>query len=115
MNPRPLSVSILAWVYIAVGITSAVYHLTEFRAGSALQFSQSALIELVGLSAIIAGTFMLRGRDWARWLALAWIAFHLVVSAFHSLQQFAMHALFCAVIAWFLFRPAARRYFRGAP
>ena len=55
---------------------------------------------------------MLRCRNSARWLALAWVAFHVIVGALHSVQQFAIHCLFCAVIAWFLFRPEARRYFR---
>jgi len=28
----------------------------------------------------------------------------------HTLPQFAIHCLFCAVIAWFLFRPEVSRY-----
>jgi hypothetical protein len=56
---------------------------------------------------------MLRGRNWARWGALAWMAFHVVLSAFHSLVQLAMHSVFFAVIAYFLFRPAAKEYFRA--
>jgi hypothetical protein len=56
---------------------------------------------------------MLRGHNWARWVALAWIAFHVVLSAFHAFGEFAIHAVFCAVIAWFLFSPAPARYFRG--
>ena len=68
--------------------------------------------ELVRILAIICGAFMLRGHNWARWVAIAWIGFHVILSAFHSLGEFAMHCLFCAVFAWFLFRPDAARYFR---
>jgi len=30
---------------------------------------------------------LLMGHNWARWLILAWLAFHVVVSAFHSLSD----------------------------
>ena len=56
---------------------------------------------------------MLRGHNWARWLAVAWIAFHVILSAFHSVQEAAFHALLCAVIIWSLFRAGSAGYFRG--
>ncbi len=37
-NKRPLSVTILAWVYIAVGAIGFVSHFTELLAGNALQY-----------------------------------------------------------------------------
>ncbi len=37
---------------------------------------------------------MLRGSNWARWLALAWIAFHVFLSFLHSWQQVLVHCLF---------------------
>jgi hypothetical protein len=112
-NKRPLSVTILAWVYIGVGTIGFVYRFTEFRARDAFQYD-GIWVELVRFSAIICGAFMLPGHNWARWLALAWIAFHAILSAFHAFHEFAIHCLFCAVIAWYLFRPDAERYFRGA-
>ncbi len=111
-NKRPLSVTILGWVYIAVGTTGFAYHLTEFWASHAFQYDV-IWTELVELLAVFCGAFMLRGQNWARWLATAWIAFHVVLSAFDAFRGFAMHCLFCAVIAWLLFRPEAARYFHG--
>jgi hypothetical protein len=102
---RPLSVTILGCLYIAVGTIGVAYHFT-FPI-------HDVWVELVRLLAIIGGAFMLRGHNWARWLALAWIAFHVILSAFHTWGEFAMHCLFCALIAWFLFRPDATRYFRA--
>ncbi len=110
---RPLSVTILACVYIAVGTVGFVYHFNEFLHRSAFHYD-FIWIELVEIIAILCGVFLLRGQNWARWVAVAWIAFHVIVSAFHSLSQFGIHLLFCAVIAWLLFRPAAGRYFGGA-
>jgi hypothetical protein len=64
--------------------------------------------------AIVAGAFMLRGSNWARWLAMVWIASHVVISIFHSPFELALHIVVCALFAWFLFRPLATLYFRGA-
>ena len=112
-NNRPLPVTILGCVYIAVGIISFIYHLTDFGSSGAFRY-EGVWVELVPFLAIISGAFILRGHNWARWLALTWIAFHVILSAFHTFPQFAIHCLFCAVIAWFLFRPESTRYFRQA-
>jgi hypothetical protein len=107
---RPISVTVLACVYLGVGAITLAYH---FRELLSLQ-PDSIWIELTEFLAIVSGAFMLLGHNWARWLALAWIVFHVILSAFHSSREFAIHGLFCAVIAWILFRPQAARYFRGA-
>ncbi len=112
-NKRPLSVTILGCIYLAVGIIGFVYHGKEFFARSAFQ-SDVVWIELTEFVAILCGAFILRGQNWARWLALAWIIFHVMLSV-GVISQFAIHCLFCALIAWFLFRPPAARYFRGNP
>ena len=36
---------------------------------------------------------------------VAWLAFHVVLGAFHSLVQFAVHAVLMAIVCFFLFRP----------
>jgi hypothetical protein len=112
VTKRPLSVIIIACVYVATGVIGVVYHLTEFKTQHPFQYD-IVLIEFVSLAAIVAGVFMLRGHNWARWLAIAWIAFHFVLSAFHSVRELAMHSLLLAIFAFFLFRPAADRYFNA--
>ncbi len=69
----------------------------------------SIWIELTELLALFAGAFMFRGRNWARWLALAWMAFHVAIS-FPVVRQVVTHSIIFALIAWVLFRPDARRY-----
>jgi hypothetical protein len=110
MNPnrRPISVLVLACVYLAVGSIGFVAHFRDFR------HSEFIWIEITEVLAIIAGAFMLRGKNWARWLALVWMAFHVGLSAFGALRELLIHSLIFAVIAWILFRPEARRYFGGA-
>ncbi len=56
---------------------------------------------------------MLRGRNWARWLLLVWLAFHVILSAFHALFELVVHSLLFAVIAYSLFRPRVSAFFRG--
>jgi hypothetical protein len=108
-SKRPISVTILACVYLAVGAIGFTYHFREM-----LSLEQGSVwAELTEFLAIVSGAFMLRGHNWARWLALAWILFHVVLSAFHSPRELAIHGLFCAVIAWILFRPQGARYFRS--
>ena len=109
MNKRPLSVAIIGWLYIAVGAITFAY---EFRAGQPFPYDM-VWAELVRLIAVVSGVYLLRGRNWARWLALAWIVFHVILSAFHSLSEVAIHCLLCALIAYFLFRPQTTLYFRA--
>jgi hypothetical protein len=102
---RPFAVLVIACLYIAVGGIGFVAHFHDFRQPEFLW------IELTELLAVLAGIFMLRGHNWARWLAVAWMAFHVAIS-FPVPRQIAVHSLFLAAIALLLFRPAARTYFR---
>jgi hypothetical protein len=110
-NKRPFSITILGCVYIGVGTIGFVYHFPELLAR--VQYDD-VLVELIEILAVVCGVFMFRSNKWACWAALAWIAFHVVLSAFHTFREFAVHCLVCAVIAWLLFRPEAARYFRDA-
>ena len=74
--------------------------------------SDALLILFVRLLAVVAGIFILRGANWARWLAIAWMAFHVVVSAFNSVGEALAHAALLVVIAYVLLRPDASAYFR---
>lgn len=52
-NRRPLSVTILAWVYIGMGTVGFVYHLTEFQATNAFLYD-GMWVELIRILAIHA-------------------------------------------------------------
>ena len=111
MNKRPLVVTIVAVLYIVAGAVGFAYHLKDFRGASAFPWNVVG-IELVRLAAIVAGVFVLLGLNWARWLAVAWMAFHVVVGALHGFVQAATHGVFLLIILWFLFRPEASRFFK---
>lgn len=107
---RPVSVTIVAWIYILAGIGGIAAHISEFNARHPLD-SDSIMALIVRILAIVAGAFMLRGSNWARWLAIAWIAFHVLLSAFHPVRELVVHCVLFAVFAYLLFRSAATAYF----
>ena len=103
---RPVAVLVVACLYLAVGVGGFAVHFRELMA-----WQQDAVwAEATELLAVVAGVFLLRGQNWARWLALAWMAFHVAIS-FPVLRQVAMHAVIFAGIAWLLLRAERRRYF----
>jgi hypothetical protein len=103
---RPVSVWILSCLYIAVGTIGFAYYFPELRAHQ----DYSLWIEFTELLSIVSGAFMFRGYNWARWLALVWMAFHVAIS-FPVYRQMAIHLAIFAGIAWALFRPDTQRYF----
>lgn len=110
MRKRPLAVTVLACVLLASGVVGLVYHASELRIWQ--PFPYGALgVELVRVLAIVCGVFLLKGRNWARWLAMGWIGFHVGISAFDSWQKVAVHLVVFAVFGYVLWRPAAQEYF----
>lgn len=102
---RPVPVLVVACLFLAVGIIGGWYHFQDLRQPDGIS------IEVTEALAVLAGAFMLRGRNWARWLALAWMVFHVVLSAFGAFRELAVHCLILAGIAWLLFLPQSRQYF----
>jgi hypothetical protein len=97
---------------VATGVIGLLYHGMDLDTQAPFDYETVGVL-LVRLLALVAGVFMLRGADWARWLALAWIAFHVVLSATHSWSETIIHALLLAGIACILLRPRVSAYFRG--
>jgi hypothetical protein len=107
---RPISITILSWLYIVVGVLSTAAHYAEFWTHKPI-LNEVVWITVLGAAAIFAGVFMLRGQNWARWLALAWMAAHVVISALHLMHGLVIHSVLLLLIAYFLFRREAREYF----
>jgi membrane-bound ClpP family serine protease len=110
MNKRPLTVTVLSFVFIAAGVTGLIYHLKDFKPQHPFQY-EIIWVTLVRLLAIIGGLFMFLGRNWARWLCLAWLGFHVIVSAFHPLGELVFHAVIFVLITILLLRRDANEYF----
>lgn len=104
---RPIPVTILGGLFIVAGMVGIAYHLFERPIDPSI-----IPITFIRILAVVGGVFLLMGQNWARWLLVAWLAFHVVVSAFHSLPEMAAHAVLLIVAAYFLFTPPDTNYFR---
>lgn len=108
---RPWEVTILGLLFIVAGSVGLFYHVTQDKLNW-----EMVLISLLRLLAVVGGLFLLLGRSWARWLTVGWLALHVAVSAFHSIEEMAAHAVLLVIVAYFLFKDrAAADYFRPAP
>jgi hypothetical protein len=106
---RPFTVTFLGYLFILVGIAALLYHLVK----DLLDYWM-ILIALVEIVAIVAGVFLIKGRNWARWLLLLWIAFHVLASALNSLSASVPHLLLLVAVGYFLFTPPDSKYFGPA-
>jgi hypothetical protein len=95
------SVLVIAVLYMAVGLGGFVSHFPSHWQ------REDILIEVTELAAVTCGVLLLCGRTWARWLAIAWMALHVVIS-FPAITQVAIHLSFLIVIACVLFRSPTR-------
>lgn len=112
MKKRPLSVALIGYLFILAGATGLIYHIREFDPRHPFAFD-SLWVPLIRVVAIVAGAYILQGKNWARWLALLWMLFHVILSAFHPINELVVHVLLLAVFAYFLLRPQSAEYFRG--
>ncbi len=118
MKQRPLSITIISWLFIVFGAIALVAGLSPIihmnGAQLVVEFEKHWMVHLSRSAQIIAGVGMLYGQNWARWLLVVWLAFHVVVGALHSPVHLLTHLLLFLVGLYFLFRPGASAYFRGA-
>ena len=111
MNKRPLAVTFIACLLIAAGIFGAAVHVREAVSGKVFRF-EDLWVPLLGFLPAVCGIFILLGHNWARWLAVAWMAVHVALSFFDSIEKGAVHVLLMALIAYALFNRDARTYFQ---
>ncbi|HKK46232.1 MAG TPA: hypothetical protein VJ964_11975 [Balneolaceae bacterium] len=124
MKTRPLSVTIISWLFIVVGIISLLGGLQPFTGiitGSDIPpFSLHETLDLALASAtlllaIIGGIFMLKGFNWARWLLVLWMVFHIIISLQGTLWIIIFHCVIFGAITYFLFRKNGSDYFINRP
>jgi len=113
MNNRPRGVTVVGWLFIAVGVFSLAFHLKDVRWQTYFR-SEDAWFVVIPLLAVAAGIFILRHHNWARWLAVLWMAAHVAISFYDSWQAVVIHAVLFLLIAYALFDREAREYFRHA-
>ncbi|MEO8335167.1 MAG: hypothetical protein ABI664_09345 [bacterium] len=109
------SVVAVGVIFLAIGALD-VYRGVDplLVSGKALHLASDDLLVLaIGVIALIAGVFVLRGRNWARWVLAGWMAVHVVISA-SELPALGMHLLIFGFMTFLLFRPRASSWFGPA-
>src|SRR5262245_59994066 len=116
MRTRPVSLTIVAWLFLVVGFWGLVHagqRLLQDASASSFGRHEVVDVSLAAASGVLAGLgggFLLGGRNWARWAIVVWMAFHLVISAMHSTEMLLVHTAIFAPIFFFLFRRPASVY-----
>jgi hypothetical protein len=119
---RPVSVAIIAWILVALGGISIVTTslmlnnptVTDIMSKSPIPIPIQYVIAYFGmLVMIVSGIGMLKGFNWARFLYVIWSIIGLAISIATSPMKAGMipGVVFFVVVVFFLFRPAANRYF----
>jgi hypothetical protein len=110
-DKRGISVMMVACLYLAVGVIGFIGHFPDLVDGH----RDAVGIELTELAAAVAGVGLFLRQKWARWLAMAWILFHVGLSVGHSKTELGIHLGLLIIILWGLFRRKARGWFADAP
>jgi hypothetical protein len=111
MTKRPVTITIIAALFILVGLGGLVRDSMDLPSLAA-HHDETVWIATVHGLAILAGAFLLRGDNWARWLAIAWMSFHVAISFGGPVMALLIHIAFLALFVYFLFFGDARAFFR---
>lgn len=119
---RPTSLTVIGWLLIVFGAIGLIAQLTmgnnpvaqQMLAESPVPASvHLAMGAIGGLVSIASGYGILKGLNWSRFLYLGWsilgVVFSLATTAFTSILLIGVMVI--AVVAFFLFRPAANAWF----
>jgi hypothetical protein len=104
---RYLAVIVVACLYLLVGIAVGIEQFPRLVTGQ----REAIGMEIAEAVAIVTGVCLLLRQGWARWLAVAWMAFHVAIM-FSDPGKMIVHIVLCGLIAWALFRPESRGWFR---
>jgi uncharacterized membrane protein HdeD (DUF308 family) len=109
---RPPSIVVISFLFILLGIITLVHAVMELinTTDRLTDLKSHWMIYLSAFAAIVGGVFLFKGHNWARWLLVLWMAFHIVVGALHGIVPLLTHVVIFSVIFVFLFRRPASAY-----
>ncbi|MEO8623505.1 MAG: hypothetical protein ABI625_20680 [bacterium] len=106
------SVMAVGVIFLAIGALDIYRGVAPLLAsGTASHLASDDLLVLaIGITALIGAVFVLRGRNWARWLLAGWMVLHVVISAGEP-PALGMHLVIFGFMVFLLFRPGASSSF----
>jgi hypothetical protein len=120
MRPRPVSVVLLGWLFVAVGVFSLARGLLAFlhdlssSSTGALVESEAVWVLGSGALALLGGALLVRDVGWGRWLCAGWMGTHVLLSLGHSHFELLFHALLFVLVVYLLWRPKVSAHFSEA-
>ena len=111
--PSILAVGVL---FLALGVLDVWRGVAPLLGANAVSrlASDDVLVLAIGVAALVGGAYVIRCRNWARWLLAAWMAFHVAISAGQPAEMVA-HLVIFGFVAFLLFRPRASACFSATP
>jgi uncharacterized membrane protein HdeD (DUF308 family) len=106
VEKRPRSIIVISLLFILLGTITLIHAVMELSSTTErlTDLQKHWMIYLSAAAAIVGGVFLFKGQNWARWLLVAWMAFHIVVGALHGIGPLLTHVVIFSVILFFLFR-----------
>ena len=101
MKKRPVPIIIVSTLFILVGIVGFAFHLKELSD----KLYETIWVLFLEILAVACGILLLFKITWARWLTIAWLLYHVVISAFNSTSEMIAHIVFLVVVSILLFLP----------
>lgn len=110
MKGRPLPVIIVAVLFILAGVIGFAYHAKELF--DVNNKDETIWMLFLRILAVVCGLLLLFRINWSRWLAIAWLAYHVFISALNSTAEMITHILFLIVVIVLLFLPVSSAFFQ---
>ena len=112
---RSWSVIVVGVIFLALGVLDVARGLAPLFASAPHWHMAIDDVEVlaVGIAAFVGGVYLMKGRNWARWLLAVWMAFHVAISIGQP-TKFIAHLVIFGFIVFLLFRPRASQYFAPA-
>lgn len=112
MKNCPLPVIIVSIIFILAGCIGFAYHVKQLF-GINDNLNETIWILFLRIVAVVCGLLLLFGINGARWLAIAWLVYHVVISALNSTSEMIIHIAFLVLVSVLLFLPVSSTYFRN--
>ena len=109
MKNRPIPIIIVSILFILVGTVGFAFHVNELSD----KLYETIWVLFVEILAATCGALLLFKVTWARWLTIAWLLYHVIISAFNSTSQMIAHIVFLVVVSILLFLPISSTYFQS--
>ena len=111
-HARPWSLIVVGVIFLALGVLDITRGLAPLFDSAPHWHMAADDVEVlaIGIAAIVGGVYVLKGRNWARWLLAVWMVFHVAISIGQP-KQFIAHLVIFGCIAFLLFRPGASASF----